>query len=56
MTGRPPEEWTREEWAELQADLDRLEVEDPAVREAAAAYDRMVTNILARRGDREDQP
>jgi len=55
MTGRPPEEWTREEWAALQADLDRLEAEDPAVREAAASYDRMVADVLGRRDDRRDR-
>jgi hypothetical protein len=42
-----PKDWTREDWAGLQADLDRLEAEDPAVRAAAESYDATVRRILA---------
>jgi DNA-binding NtrC family response regulator len=42
---RPPEEWTREEWAELQADLDDLAAEDPDVAAAAKAVDDLVVRI-----------
>jgi hypothetical protein len=44
---RPPEEWTREEWAELQADLDELAGEDPDVAAAAKAVDDLTVRISA---------
>jgi hypothetical protein len=43
---RDPLDWTPQEWAELQADLDRLEATDPAVRAAAESYDRMVHRVI----------
>ena len=45
---RSPEDWTAEEWADLQADLDQLEAEDPTVRAAAESYDATVRRILGR--------
>jgi hypothetical protein len=45
---RRPEDWTREEWAALQADLDELEATDPDVATAAESYARAVERILGR--------
>jgi len=48
MSGaRPPEGWSREEWAALQAELDDLERTDPAVAAAGRSYDAAVSRILA---------
>lgn len=56
MTAEPrsPEDWTAEEWADLEADLRQLEAEDPAVGEAARSYDETVRRILAQPPEPED--